>query len=90
MTTRAEGMETSKQSVNRHWGAAVTLAVAFVLSGLSMLGAMQIEQTLKEGGWTVTGSGPAIVTEGLSEGVRGAWPHKCDPRGDRHPVRGGR
>ena len=71
MTSRAEGMETSKQSVNRHWGAAVTLAVAFVLSGLSMLGAMQIEQTLKEGGWTVTGSGPAIVTEGLSEGFEG-------------------
>lgn len=49
----------------------MTLAVAFVLSGLSMLGVMQIEQTLKEGGWTVAGSGPAIVTEGLSEGFEG-------------------
>ncbi len=64
-------METSKQSVHRNWGAVVTLAVAFVLSGLSMLGVMQIEQTLKEGGWTVAGSGPAIVTEGLSEGFEG-------------------
>ncbi|WP_301925256.1 MMPL family transporter [Corynebacterium glaucum] len=71
MTSRAEGMETSKQSVHRNWGAVVTLAVAFVLSGLSMLGVMQIEQTLKEGGWTVAGSGPAIVTEGLSEGFEG-------------------
>ncbi|WP_343898709.1 MMPL family transporter [Corynebacterium glaucum] len=69
--SRAEGMETSKQSVNRHWGAVVTLAVAFVLSGLSMFGVMQIGQTLKEGGWTVAGSGPAIVTEGLSEGFEG-------------------
>lgn len=63
--------ETPTPSSGRWWGSVPTLLIAFTLAGVAMLGALQVEHTLKQGGWTVAGSGPAAVTAGLEDGFEG-------------------
>ena len=71
MTSSSETTQTPTRRGGRWWGPVLTLVAAVAVSGLSLLGVMQIGHTLKQGGWTVAGSGPALVTEGLEDGFEG-------------------